>query len=411
MSQKRTADQAYIRELNLSLVLRHIHDEAPVSRAKIANVTGLNKSTVSSLVDDLLKRGLIRENGRDSAGTGRPATLLEINPGAGGIIGVQFGVDFVAVALTDFVGKIQWRCTIETDPNEAQSAILAKTLTLVDEAIQACNNQKRKLFGIGLSVPGLVDIERGVLIFAPNLQWRNVPLRKTFAEHTGLKVYVENDANAAATAEHLFGVARKIKDFIFVFAGVGIGGGLFLNGNLYRGVTGYAGEIGHSPIITDLPLTTCRCGNLGCWETLANQASILRRVQAHLDDKRSQIIPELINKYDTPLSISILKQAAEAKDESAILSIAEAGAAMGQGFAGLVNIFNPDKIILGGPISSVGEYMLPSIKESMIRYSLNEFGSLVMVLLSSFGADASLIGGIAIVVGDILSNPMQVERR
>lgn len=411
MSTKRTADQAFVREINLSLVLRHIHDEAPVSRAKIANVTGLNKSTVSSLVEDLLKRGLIRENGRNSAGTGRPATLLEINPEAGGIIGVQFGVDFVAVALTDFIGKIQWRRTIETDPNEPQADIITQTLTLVDEAISACKDQPGNLLGIGLSVPGIVDIERGVLIFAPNLQWRNVPLRKTFFEHTGLKIYVENDANAAAIAEHLFGVARKIKDFIFVFAGVGIGGGLFLNGNLYRGKKGYAGEIGHSPIITNLPLTTCRCGNLGCWETLANQASILHRVQSHLDEKRSKIIPDLLTENGAPLSISIIKQAADANDESAILSIAEAGAAMGQGIAGLINIFNPDKIILGGPISSVGEYMLPSIEESMTRYSLNEFGSLVMVLLSSFGADASLIGGIAIVVGDVLSNPLQVKRR
>lgn len=411
MSIKQTADQAYVREINLSLVLRHIHDEAPVSRAKIATVTGLNKSTVSSLVDDLLKRGLIRENGMNSVGTGRPATLLEINPEAGCIIGVQFGVDFVAVALTDFIGKIKWRRTIDTDPNEAQANIITQTLPLVDEAINACKDQQGKLLGIGLSVPGIVDIERGVLIFAPNLQWRDVPLRKTFSEYTGLKTYVENDANAAAIAEHLFGVARKIKDFIFVFAGVGIGGGLFLNGQLYRGKKGYAGEIGHSPIITDLPLTICHCGNPGCWETFANQTSILQRVQTNLDRKQSKIISELISENNAPLSISIIKQAADANDESAILSIAEAGAAMGQGFAGLINIFNPEKIILGGPLSSVGEYMLPSIEEAMTRYSLNEFGSLVNVLLSSFGADASLIGGIAVVVGDILSNPMQVERR
>ena len=411
MSTKRTADQAFVRKINLSLVLRHIYDEAPVSRAKIANVTGLNKSTVSSLVDDLLKRGLIRENGMNSVGTGRPATLLEINPRAGFIIGVQFGVDFVAVALTDFIGQVQWQRTIDTDPNEAQANIIAQTLPLVDEAINACKDQQGKLLGIGLSVPGIVDIERGVLIFAPNLQWRNIPLRKMFSEYTGLKTYVENDANAAAIAEHLFGVARKIKDFIFVFAGVGIGGGLFLNGNLYRGKKGYAGEIGHSPIITNLPLTTCHCGNLGCWETFANQASILQRVQTKLDENRSKIIPELIAEYNAPLSISIIKQAANANDESAILSIAQAGAAMGQGLAGLINIFNPDRIILGGPLSSVGEYVLPSIEESMSRYSLNEFGSLVKVLLSSFGTDASLIGGIAIVVGDVLSNPMQVERR
>ena len=411
MPTKRTANQTYVREVNLSLVLRHLHNEAPVSRAQIAAVTGLNKSTVSSLVEDLLKRGLIRENGINSVGQGRPATLLEINPGAGCIIGVQLGVDFTAVALTDFVGEIQWRQTIETNPSEEKEQILAQTLSLVNKAMDVCHQKQCNLLGLGLSVPGTVDIEQGVLTFAPNLHWQNIPLRKIFSEYTGLKAFVDNDANAAAIAEHLFGVARQIKDFIFVFAGVGIGGGLFLNGNLYRGKNGFAGEIGHSPIIGDFPPLTCHCGNRGCWETYANQDSILYRMQIYLDKKRSSIIPEMISDQNVPLSISMIKQAAEVNDENAIHALAEAGAALGQGFAGLTNIFNPKKIILGGPLASAGEYMLPSIEKYMVKHSLNEAGSQVQVLLSSFGPDASLIGAIAIVVDDILSNPIQVERR
>jgi len=411
MSTKRTADQAYVREVNLSLVLRHIHDELSISRARIAAISGLNKSTVSSLVDDLLRRGLIRESGMNSTGKGRPATLLEINPDAGCIIGVQLGVDFVAVALTDFIGKIQWRQTIGTNPSEAKDQILAQTLSLVTEAIDACTKQQGNLLGLGLSAPGTVDIEQGELIFAPNLQWQNVPLQKIFSEHTGLKTFVDNDANAAAFAEHLFGATCGVKDFIFVFVGVGIGGGLFLNGSLYRGKNGYAGEIGHSPIIADFPPLTCHCGNRGCLETYSNQASILYRVQTRLDEKRGSIIPELTSEQNVPLSISIIKQAADLNDEIAILSFAEAGAALGQGFASLINIFNPGKIILGGPLASAGEYLLPSIEENMIRHSLNEFGSQVQVLLSSFGTDASLIGAVGIVVDDILSNPTHVERR
>jgi len=196
MPKKRTANQTYVREVNLSLVLRHLHNEAPVSRAQIAAVTGLNKSTVSSLVEDLLKRGLIRENGINSVGQGRPATLLEINPGVGCIIGVQLGVDFAAVALTDFLGEIQWRQTIETNPSEAKEQILTQTLSLVSKAMDACHQKQCNLLGLGLSVPGTVDIEQGVLTFAPNLHWQNIPLRKIFMEHTGLKTFVDNDATS-----------------------------------------------------------------------------------------------------------------------------------------------------------------------------------------------------------------------
>ena len=181
MSTRHSADQALVRELNLSLVLRFIHNEAPVSRAQIAQATGLNKSTVSSLVEDLLKRQLVHETGINSVGTGRPATLLEINPQAGGIVGIELGVDFVAVALTDFTGQILWRKMASIEQAEEQDATIAETLELARQAIDYCHEQNLHLLGLGLAMPGTVDLEEGVLIFAPNLHWKNVPLRKIYS--------------------------------------------------------------------------------------------------------------------------------------------------------------------------------------------------------------------------------------
>ncbi len=400
-----------MRETNLSLVLRLIHSQSPISRAQIAAITGLNKSTVSSLVDELLERILIHETGMNSTGAGRPATLIEINPRAGCIIGVELGVDFVSVAVTDFLGNILWRRKEDADPSEDQDKMINQTLRIVKEAM--ANGKKRNLrfLGLGLSTPGTVDLNEGVLIFAPNLHWRNVPFGKIFSEQTKLKVFVENDANAAAIAEHLFGTARHCQDFIFVFAGVGIGGGLFLNGKLYRGRNGYAGEIGHSPIMAEPSQTVCHCGNRGCWETYANQYSIIQRVQARLEVKRSSIIPKLLTDQNAQITIPIIKQAADAGDAEAIDSLIEAGHAMGQGFAGLINIFNPEKIILGGPLSVAGSYLLPAIQETVTRHSLPEIVQQAEVLLSDFGSDASLIGAIAIVVDDALSKPIHIERR
>jgi glucokinase-like ROK family protein len=411
MATQNSADQALIRELNLSLVLRHIHNGAPLSRAQIAQATGLNKSTVSSLVEELLARKLVHETGVNSVGTGRPATLLEINPQAGGIIGAELGVDFVTIALTDFTDNILWRRLINIDPIDTQEKTIAKILELTDEAIKVCENHNLYLLGIGLSVPGTVDLEEGVLVFAPNLQWRNVPLKKIFYDHTGLIAYIENDANAAAIAEHLFGVAQKTDDFIFVVVGTGIGGGLFLNGKLYRGWDGYAGEIGHTPIIAEPYQMLCHCGNRGCWETYANQQSLIRRVQTRLDDNRESVIPGLLEKQNAPLSISIIKQAADQCDQVALESLAETGTAMGLGFANLIDIFNPEKLILGGPLSTVGKYLLPAIKETATNHSISNINPKVEILLSSFETDAILIGAISIVVDDILSKPTHVERR
>lgn len=411
MNPKNTADQAFVRETNLSLVLRLIHNQSPLSRAQLAGITGLNKSTVSSLVDELIERGLVYETGSNTGGTGRPATLLEINPQAGSIIGVELGVDFVSVAVTDILGNILWRRREDANPSDDQEKMINQTLQIVKEAITAGRRKSYKFLGLGLATPGTVDVNKGVLIFAPNLHWRDVPFVKIFSEQTKMRVFVENDANAAAIAEHLFGTARQSQDFIFVFAGVGIGGGLFLNGKLYRGKNGYAGEIGHSPIMAEPSQNVCHCGNRGCWETYANQYSIIQRVQARLEVKRTSIVPKLMAEQNAPLSIALIKQAADAGDREAIDSFTEAGRAMGQGLAGLVNIFNPEKIIIGGPLSIAGEYLLPAIKETVDRHSLPEIDKQAEILLSPFGPDASLLGAIAIVVDDVLSHPVNVERR
>lgn len=408
---KKTADQTFVREINLSSVLRLIHTKAPISRAQIAVITGLNKSTVSSLVEELIERRLVHETGSNSTGTGRPATLLDINPQAGCIIGVDIEVNSVSVAVTDFLGNIFWRRNTEIDSSLGQEKITEQTLSIVKEAVAMISEKNLRCLGMGISIPGTVDIDQGILIFAPNLQWRNVPLRRIYSERTGLKVFIENDANAAAIAERLFGMARTSSDFIFVFAGAGIGGGLFLNGNLYRGKNGYAGEIGHFPIMAEPLQNPCHCGNLGCWETYANQDSIIKRAQSHIEAKRSSFLPKLMMEQNAPLSISIIKQAADMGDEGAIQSFAESGRAMGQGLAGLINIFNPEKIILGGPLSAAGQYLLRSIKDSVLHHSMSEIGQQADVALSSFGADASLIGAIAIVLDDALSNPSHVERR
>ena len=410
LNMKKTIDQALVREANLSLVLRNIHYQAPISRAKLAVVTELNKSTVSSLVEDLLARGLVHEVGVNSKGTGRPATLLEINPQAGGVIGAELGVDFVAAALMNFAGQVLWRQKVSADPFEEQTKTIKQTLALVDEAIGHCRELGLRVLGLGLAAPGTVDLQEGVMVFSPNLRWRDVSLRKIFSEHTGVRVFIENDANAAAVAEHLFGVMRQVRDFVFIYAGVGVGGGLFLNGKLYRGYNGYAGEIGHIAIMAEEHDELCLCGNAGCWETYANQRAVIREVEAALAAGRAQKIAERMSeKNETVLTLSTIHQAAEAGDETAVRAFEKVGRAMGLGIAGIVNIFNPEKVVIGGALSAANKYLLPAVREVVRQRALNDVLKRTDVISSVFGDDASLFGAVAIVVEDIMWNPSSVD--
>lgn len=403
-------DQTLVREINLSTVLRHLHQQSPLSRAGLAQRTGLNKTTASSLVEELLDRGLVREVGLDNSGAGRPATLLDLNPQAGCVIGVALGVDFVLAILCDFVGQVLWRRLLQTDPLQGQQAMLDLTLSIVDEAAAAGRSLGMRLLGLGLAVPGTVNLQDGVLIFSPNLQWREVPLRQIFAAHSGLPVFVDNDANAAALAEHLFGVARQAQHFVSVFSGVGVGGGLFLNGQLYRGAHGFAGEIGHTNFMVDHYRRPCRCGSRGCWETSVAQDAVLERVRARLAVGRNSLMSQLVAERGAPLTLSLVIEAAEAGDTEAVEALVETGSLLGLGVANLIDIFNPEMIILGGPLSAAGDFLLPAIREAAESTVMPEILEKVQILLSAFGADASVMGAAALVVEALLSNPSSVNR-
>jgi predicted NBD/HSP70 family sugar kinase len=196
-----------------------------------------------------------------------------------------------------------------------------------------------------------------------------------------------------------------------VVVGIGIGGGLFLNGDLYRGRDGFAGEIGHTPIVTEPYQILCHCGKIGCWETYANQQSIIQRVQVRLESGKESIIPPLLEKQNCPLSIAVIKQAADEGDKESLAALAETGLALGHGFASLIDLFNPEKIILGGTLSMVGHYLIPTVIETATSHSFSNTGPNVDILLSSFGTDAILLGAISVVVDDILSRPTLIERR
>jgi len=408
MVSSASSSNTLIRETNLAAVLRYLHKDAPLSRAQLSVLTGLNKSTISSLVDELIRLELIFEMGIDPSKNGRPATLLNLNPKAGWVIGIDMGVGFISIVLTNFVGEVVWRRSVEQPSFTNQEICLSTALQLTDEACDYARAQEARLLGIGVSLPGMVDAENGVLVFSPNLQWRDVPIRQLFSRRTGLPVFADNDANAAALGEHIFGVARRVQNFIFIIAAVGVGGGLFLNGDLYRGPGGLAGEIGHTSIYAD-QARPCRCGNWGCWENYANQTALIDRVRARLEVGRSSIISKILEEQNNQLTLDVITQAAEAGDTEALEAIRENGAALGLGIANLINIFNPEMVVIGGALSQAGRFLLPSVQEVVDKRAVRVMRKQTEIRLSAFGPDASMMGAAALVVLDVLSKPARSE--
>jgi len=401
--------QTQLRERNLSKILRCFKENTPTSRAQLAELTGLNKSTVSSLVEELIDLGLVSEIGLDTSGRGRHARLLELNPQAEHAIGVELGVGFVRVILSDFTGHIIWQGLCETTVDKQPQTTIDKALELVDQAQLISRSYGNCLRGLGVATPGMVDVENGLLLFSPGLQWRDIALASIFRDRTGLSVSVENNAHAAAIGEQFFGVAQRARNFVFILVGRSVSGGLFLNGNIYRGAGGSAGRLGHANFM-ESGNYPCRCGDRGCWETSAGQSSLLNRAQALLAIGETSLLPQLLTAEDSPLTLSIILKAAAAGDKVALEALAETGTAIGIGIANLINILNPELIVIGGNMSVAGAYLLPAINQVVKKHSLAEAARQTRIVLSKFDSDAIAIGAATLIIKTFLFNPRDVKR-
>lgn len=405
----RTGDQTLVRQMNLSVILHRLLERAPLSRAALAEMTGLNKATVSSLVRELLDHRFVRETGIDSAGTGRPAVLLELNPEAGCILSAEIGVDFVSVVRTDFSAAITWRHHERITPNSGQSVILQRTSQLLQEAVAASREACSTLFGISVGVPGLIDQESGQLLFAPNLGWRDVPVGVLLRDTFDVPVFVDNEANMAALGEHFFGAAQGFQEVLYISAGVGLGGGIVRGGRLFKGATGYAGEFGH--ITLDPNGELCACGNHGCWETMVSQAALFRHVRRALAGGTPSTLGELGGGDLEQLTVPMVVEAARAGDTVALEALARIGQALGVGIASLVNALNPELVVFGGILSLGGEWLLPAMQEELQRRALPWPSGTTKVVLADNGVDACVLGGVATVVQAVLSQPVGVMRQ
>jgi glucokinase-like ROK family protein len=399
----RTGDHTLIRQINLSAILSHLRENAPISRAALAEITGLNKTTVSSLVSELIENQFVHEVGLESGGVGRKAMLLKLDPAAGCIVSGEIGVDFISVIAADFASEIVWRHQTRIDPTMGQEAIAERAVALLQQGVTGGLCACSTLLGVALGLPGLVDQPTGTLLFAPNLGWRDVPVRSILEQTFDAPVFVDNEANLAALGEHYFGAAQGYEEVLYISAGVGLGGGVVHDGQLCRGVTGVAGELGHMTM--DPCGELCNCGNRGCWETLVSQRALFRQVRQAMDAGQTSQLSEAVNGDFSRLTVPLVADAARAGDAVAREAFEAVGHSLGIGVASLVNALSPELVVFGGILSLAWEFLLPAVQEEMQQRALRWNREATQVVLARHGFDACVMGGLAMVLQDILREP------
>ena len=398
-----TGDQALVRKLNTAIILDSLRLNAPLSRAEISTRTRLNRSTVSSIVTGLIRDGLVREIEFQKDKLGRPGMLMELSPDGACAIGVEIGVDFISIMLADFVAKPIWRSRVAIDPAIGQAAHIKRAGDLIQEALTRAAKAGLRPLGIGVGVPGMVDVPKGDLVYAPNLTWHHVQLRQLLMKRFKMPVFIENDANAAALGEYYFGVAREAKNFIYLSVGVGLGGGIVLGGKLFRGMNGYAGEIGHMAL--DPNGSLCGCGRRGCWESLVSPRALVQSVQTVLQNGSESLIRELAGNDLNNITLDQIIQAALADDCVALDALKDVSRWLGVGIANLVNIFNPELVVLGGALTRAKSIVIPVIEATVRESALGQPRETLRIAISAHQSEACIVGAAAIVLDDILRYP------
>jgi predicted NBD/HSP70 family sugar kinase len=378
------------RRANRARVVQALRERGPLSRSALAEV-GLSRSTVTSVVEELMASGtLVEVTGRDARNAGRPPTRVGLKGTLGVTIGVEIANSIVRVALCNVAQELLLYDAVPMDEDTTPEATLKTTSTLIEHMLNRTGFPATAVLGVGLAMPGPLQRRSGVNGRATTLKpWVNVNPRAAAAEALQLPVLVGNDANLAALAEVTWGAARGMKEVAYIYTASGIGAGLILNGSMYLGSNGTAGELGHTTI--DENGLVCRCGGRGCLNTLANADAITEN---------------LWRSHRERLSIADVIKLAQVGDVGCRRVLADAGSHIGLAAANMYNLLDPELIVVGGNLAPAGEILLGPLRESMARRAIHAGEVLPPVVVGELDEKVVVLGAAAAVLRDAQNFPL-----
>ncbi|NDI34601.1 ROK family transcriptional regulator [Chengkuizengella sediminis] len=382
---KITGDQNLIKKINKSIVLDEIKNHKMISRAEISEKTGLNKGTVSALVNELIESDFAYEAGPGKSSGGRKPVMLLFNNQAGYAIGVDLGVNYILSMVTDLSGNIilKQKHSIQA---LSTNAVLSTLVESIRDLIQKTPKSPYGIIGIGIGVPGIVN-DQGTILHAPNLGWKDVQLKQVLFEKFKIPIVIDNEANAGALGEKEYGKGKNIENLIYISAGIGIGTGMILKNEIYRGFSGYAGELGHMTI--EAGGEQCSCGNTGCWELYASEKALLNQNQSLSQDEHK------LQQY---------VQLATQDDHLVIGKFNKVGTYLGIGISNIINIFNPELIIVGGRLSTAEPWMKDTILSTVEKRALTYHLQNTEVIFSDLGTKSAALGAASLAISSFFAD-------
>ena len=384
----RTGSLESLREHNLLRVIDVLLAQGVASRAEIARQTGLSRTTVSTLVTELISRGLVAEreptDQRDTTGAGRPPVLLALDRSAGAALGIDVGHSHLRVAVADLSQTILAQAERALDVDQSARDGFATATELVEEVLATAGVPRDRVINVGMGVPGPIRHQTGSVGSSSILPgWVDVRVGEEMERRLGLPVVVENDANLGALGEALFGAGRGAQEIVYIKVSTGIGAGLIVGGRIHHGAGGTAGELGH--LLVDEDGHVCRCGNRGCLETVAATPGLLE---------------QLSRTHGTDLAIEDVIGLARGGDPGCRRVIADAGQHIGRAVAMLCNLLNPARIIVGGDLSAAGDLLLDPLRGALRRYAIPSAAEDAEVTTGLLGEQAEVRGAIALAIGE-----------
>lgn len=401
-----SADRVLIRSINQSILLNLIREHAPISRPQLATLSGLSQVTVIKITNNLIDRHLIQEKEYAESTGGRRAGLLEINPEGGFAIGlIPHPSSLIAVILnlnSDLVSSQQWDISL----SDYYEPAIDRMAQCVEELIAQSGIARQKIIGVGIGMSGLIDAERGYCIDSRPMNWYNVEISRPMAERLGIPVFLDNDVNCLTIYEKLFGQGQPYHHFLVAAIGSGVGLGIIINGDLYHGAFGGAGEFGHTTVTADGRL--CECGNHGCLETYVSDAGIVKNYLEYVRTTTYTLEEDI----QQPTAFEVIKRANNG-DEAAIAAFHRAGLLLGISLANLINIFNPECIILSGPDTDAsilaGDLLLEPMHQSLKQHLFSQIGKDLRFTVERLGFESWARGAGNLVLRHFFASPARVH--
>jgi glucokinase-like ROK family protein len=396
-------DSAYINRLNKIKVLSLIREKNEISRADIVKITGLSAPTVTRVVESLINdEKLVCQVGKGDSKGGRPPIMVQFEGENNFVIGVDLGTTNIRGALSNLNAQLVSEIEVPTEADSGFDNVIKKVSTVIEKLVLHPVVKSRRIFGVGMAVAGLINRRNNIVEFSPDFEWFDADILSALKTKIDIPIVFDNVSRVMALGELWYGIGREIKDFIFVNLGYGIGAGIIIDGKPFFGSEGMSGEFGHMTMEMGSAVR-CKCGKFGCLEALASGRGIALAAARELESGAESVLPGLCGGDFSKLSAEMVFRSATEGDQTSLRVFHKTAEYIGIGIASLIDLFNPQAIVIGGGVSRSGDEFLDRIRQTAKTHVIQRHNNFVKIISATYGADAAVMGSVSLILEKMLT--------